>query len=64
VKEAQRPLSALLSQGWELQEYRTSQEEGTLLLHIFLLKRQRDHKLLLVRKKVMGTGLVAEELDV
>ena len=64
MKDAQRPLSALLSQGWELQEYRTSQEEGTLLLHIFLLKRQRDHKLLLLRKKVMGTGLVAEELDV
>ena len=64
MKEVQRPLSTLLAQGWELQEYRTTQEEGTMLLHVFLLKRQRDHKLLLLRKKVMGTGLVAEELDV
>ncbi len=64
MKEVDRPLSILLAQGWELQEYRTTQEEGTMLLHVFLLRRQREHKLLILRKKVMGPGLMAEELDV
>jgi hypothetical protein len=64
MKEADRPLSNLIAQGWELQEYRPTQEEGTMLMHVFLLKRQREHKLLLLRKKVMGEGVVAQELDV
>ena len=64
MKDADRPLSDLIAQGWELQEYRPTQEEGTMLMHVFLLKRQRDHKLLLLRKKVMGEGLVAQELDI
>jgi hypothetical protein len=63
MKDAVRPLSALVEQGWEVHTYRSSQEEGTMLMHSFLLKRQRDHKLLLVRKKVMGGGVVAEEID-
>jgi hypothetical protein len=63
MKDAKRPLSALIDQGWELHSYRSTQEEGTMLMHAFLLKRQRDHKLLLVRKKVMGEGIVAEEID-
>ena len=64
MKDADRPLSALIAQGWELQEYRPTQEEGTMLMHVFLLKRQRDHKLLLLRRKVMGEGVVAQEIDV
>ena len=64
MKEADRPLSALIAQGWELQQYRSSQDESTMLMHVFLLKRQREHKLLVLRKKVMGQGLVAEEIDV
>ena len=64
MREADRPLSDLVAQGWELQEYRPTQEEGTMLMHVFLLKRQREHKLLLLRKKVMGEGLVAQELDI
>ncbi len=62
--DADRPLSALVSQGWELRDYRASQEEGTMLMHVFLLARQREHKLLIVRKKMMGRGVVAEEIDV
>lgn len=64
MKDADRPLSALIAQGWELAEYRPIQEEGTMLMHVFLLKRQREHKLLLVRKKVMGEGVVSQEIDV
>ena len=64
MKDADRPLSNLIAQGWELQEYRPTQEEGTMLMHVFLLKRQREHKLLILRKKVMGEGVVAQELDV
>ena len=64
MKDADRPLSNLIAQGWELQEYRPTQEEGTMLMHVFLLKRQRYHKRLPVRKKVMGEGVVAQELDV
>jgi hypothetical protein len=64
MKDADRPLSNLIAQGWELQEYRPVQEEGTMMMHVFLLKRQREHKLLILRKKVMGEGLVAQELDI
>jgi hypothetical protein len=35
-----------------------------MLMHVFLLQRQREHKLLLVRKKVMGGGVVAQEMDI
>ena len=64
MKDADRPLSDLIAQGWELQHYRTTQDEGAMLMHIFLLRRQRDHKLLVVRRKVMGDGIVAQELDI
>ena len=64
MNDADRPLSALVAQGWEVRDYRPTQEEGTMLMHVFLLQRQREHKLLMIRKKVMGGGVVAQELDI
>ena len=63
MKDAARPLSTLVEQGWEVHTYHTSQDQGAMLMHSFLLRRQRDHKLLVVRRKVMGEGIVSEEID-
>jgi hypothetical protein len=62
MKDADRPLSNLIAQGWELQSIGPSRE-GTMMMHVFLLKRQREHKLLILRKEGDGDGLVAQELD-
>ncbi|MEQ1706766.1 MAG: hypothetical protein ABL864_00340 [Terricaulis sp.] len=59
-----RPLSALLSQGWEVLQYSASIGDSGTLEHCFLLRRQGTTKVLIVRKKMMGEGVTSEELEV
>lgn len=62
-----RPLSQLVSQGWEIVSYSSGQDYsngGSGIMDCFLLRRQKQHKLLKVRKKYFGQGLVVRELDV
>ena len=59
-----RPVSDLLSQGWEVKQYYPVLGPNGMIEHAFYMQRQRDNKLLLVRRKIMGEGLHTEELDV
>ena len=64
MSDAPRPLSALVSQGWEVLQYSATTGESAMQEHFFLLRKGRDHRVLRVRKKMMGRGLVGEEIDV
>ena len=59
-----KPLSDLVRQGWSVVGYTVTDSGGDVWKHNFLLSRQGQHKVLTVRKKVMGDGVVASELDV
>jgi hypothetical protein len=58
------PLSSQISQGWEVSQYSASIGDSGVLEHCFLLRRQGKAKLLMLRKKMMGEGVVSEELEV
>ena len=60
-----KPLSALVSQGWEVAGYTATDFNGETAQHNFLLRRQGQHKVLTLRKKMLGDGVVvASELEV
>ena len=59
------PISALVSQGWEILGYSTTDASGTTFQHSVLLHRQGQHKVLVLRKKILGDGVVVDsEMDV
>jgi hypothetical protein len=60
-----RPLSELVSQGWELISYSSGMDHNQTggVMDCFLLRRQKHHKLLKVRKKYLGQGFVVREVD-
>jgi hypothetical protein len=65
VSDADTPLSAFISQGWEVANYSAAADPSTgSLVHSFLMRRQGKSKLVIIRKKMLGEGLVTEELDV
>jgi hypothetical protein len=60
-----RPLSLLVAQGWELVSYSAAGDPGHYgITDCFLLRRQKQHKLLKVRRKHFGGGHTATETDV
>ena len=59
-----RPLSDQIRQGWELASYSSAVGDSAMLEHCFLLRRHGQYKVLRVRKKMMGGGVVGEEIDV
>lgn len=59
-----RPLSDLVKQGWEVVDYSVTDSSGETWHHNFLLRRQGQHKILTVRKKMIGEGLVSSEVEV
>ncbi|MEN5145743.1 hypothetical protein [Brevundimonas diminuta] len=59
-----RPLSERLNQGWELVSYSTTAPYGEQQQHCFLIRRQGQHRVLTVRKKVLGEGTVVSEMEV
>ncbi len=61
---SERPLSDLVKQGWEVVSHSSGVGESAMMEHAFLLRRQSQHKVLRVRKKMMGGGLHTEEIDV
>ena len=60
----ERPLTGLLSQGWEVLQYSASLGDSGMLEHCFLVRRQGEAKILLVRRKVLGEGVTSEEVEV
>lgn len=59
-----RPLTTLVGQGWELAGYAQGHDPKEGLVTSFLLRRQKQHKILKVRPKWFGRGVVATELDI
>jgi len=59
------PISTLVSQGWEIAGYSATDTSGTAYQHSVLLRRQGRHKILVLRKKILGDGIVVDsEMDV
>ena len=59
-----KPLSALVRQGWTVVGYTVTDSGSETWKHNFLLSRQGQHKVLTVRKKMTGEGVVASDLEV
>lgn len=60
-----RPLSSLIQQGWEIAGYSATDSSGTAWQHSVLLRRNGQHKIVVLRKKMLGEGIVVDsELDV
>ena len=64
MTEETRPLSQLVSQGWEVVSYSSGHDDRGALTDCFLLRRQKQHKVLKVRRRVFGAGFVVRETDV
>ena len=60
----ERPLSDLLAAGWGVGGYVAAASSTGLIEHSFHLQRGAENKLLLIRRKMMGEGLHAEEFDI
>lgn len=60
TNDAIRPLSDLVAQGWEVQGFQADSGTGYVT---FLLRRQRVHKMLSVRRKMRG-GYVVKEFEI
>jgi hypothetical protein len=59
-----KPLSDAVRQGWEIVEYSATDMNGETYQHNVLLRRQGQHKILTVRKKMIGEGVVVSEMEV
>ncbi|RZJ26092.1 MAG: hypothetical protein EON85_12625 [Brevundimonas sp.] len=59
-----KPLSDLVRQGWEVVSHSSTDMNGETYQHNVLLRRQGSHKILTLRKKIIGDGVVATELEV
>ena len=59
-----KPLSDAVRAGWRVVAYSVNDLGGTAVCHNVVLERQGRHKFLTVRKKMIGDGLVVEELEV
>lgn len=59
-----RPLSYLVSQGWEVVGFSSGTDGHHGVSDNFLLRRQKSHKLVKVRRKVLGKGYVVTETDI
>ncbi len=63
MADEDKPLSQMVSQGWEVVSYTVAPEaEG--MMQCFLLRRQKQHKILRFRPKTFGKGYVVKEYDV
>ncbi len=57
-----KPLSDLVAQGWEVVGYMG--QNFDMPEYSVLLRRQRQHKVLMIRGKAFGGGLNVKELDI
>ncbi len=60
----ERALSSLIAQGWEMEQYSATSPHGETVHHCFLMRRQSQRKVLTIRKKIIGKGVVVSEMEV
>ena len=58
------PLSDAVAAGWEIVSYSVTGAAGETYQHNILLRRQGQHRILNIRKKMLGEGVVVTELEV
>jgi hypothetical protein len=63
MAEDHRPLSDLVAQGWEVAGF-SSVKDGGLVSHTVLLRKQRQHKILTLSKRLVLGGTSVKEMDV
>lgn len=59
-----RPLSDAVAAGWDIVSYSATDYSGETYQHNILLRRQGQHRILTIRKKMLGEGVVVTELEV
>lgn len=64
MNEDAKPLSTLVAQGWEIIGYTGSMDNAGNAIQNILLRRQKQHRVLSIRPKMLGKGLVAKEMDI
>jgi hypothetical protein len=63
MADEKRYVSDLVAQGWEIAGF-SSLHNGGQLVHTVLLRRQRQHKLVTIKKRLIIGGITIEEIDV
>lgn len=65
MTESDKPLSTHIAQSWELLDYSVGHDPGEQTpMHCFLLRKQKQHRVLRVRPKWFGKGYVVKEMDI
>lgn len=65
MTDTPKPVQALIAQGWDPAHYSIGYDPSTgTVLHSFFMRRQGASKILTVRKKMIGQGVVIEEMEV
>jgi len=59
-----KPLSNLVAQGWEIVSHSGGHDQNNVPVQSFLLRRQKQHRMLQLRPRFMGKGYVVREFDV
>jgi len=60
----ERALSTLVGQGWEVVDYSAMYDQASGSTDCFLLRRQKQHKILKIGKKWWSSGVTIKEIDV
>jgi len=65
MSDNERPLAAMIAQGWEVAHYSATVDPSTAVLtHCFLMRKGSKTKIATVRKKMLGEGVISEEFEV
>jgi hypothetical protein len=64
MDDNQKPLSDLVAQGWEILHYTSSHDASGMVVENFLLRKQKMHRILSLRPKMLGKGYNVKEQDV
>jgi hypothetical protein len=59
-----KPLSDLVAQGWEILHYTSSRDANGMAAENFLLRKQKAHRILSLRPKMLGKGYAVNEMDI
>ncbi len=62
--QTERPVSDAVAAGWAIVTYAVHDMGGAGTYHNLLLERQGQHKIVTIRRKMLGEGHVVEEIEV
>lgn len=59
-----KPVSQLVSQGWEIINSSSCVDSLGRMVHSVLLRRHKQHRFVTIARKAFGSGITVEERDV